>query len=168
MTRARNHLGRALFRLADLDAADALFAESIRLDPSHGEAYESRAIVAEVRGDQSTAAALFQAALDRMEFLRYSARRLGWIRATSRDPALRDGAQAVALFERLAARSDFRDASALDGLAAALAEAGRFDDAVARARQAAERARAAGNPHAAAQSAERAELYRQREVLRLP
>jgi len=61
---------------------------------------------------------------------------LSWIRATSADAAWRDGAAAVRLAERACALTSNRDVDALDSLAAAYAEAGRFADAVRAARQA--------------------------------
>jgi len=63
--------------------------------------------------------------------------RLAWLLATCPDPAVRDGQTAVSE-ARLACRlSEFRSAAALDALAAAYAETGRFDRAVVAARHAA-------------------------------
>jgi tetratricopeptide (TPR) repeat protein len=62
---------------------------------------------------------------------------LAWLRATSADGDSRDGAQAVRLAEQVSALEP-DDADALDTLAAAYAEAGRFDDAVKAARRALE------------------------------
>ena len=56
--------------------------------------------------------------------------RVAWLLATSREPSLRDGAEAVALAERAARLTGNQDASILDVLAAAYAESGRFADAV--------------------------------------
>jgi tetratricopeptide (TPR) repeat protein len=56
---------------------------------------------------------------------------VAWILATDADAALRDGAAAVALAEHLCRLSGAENPLALDVLAAAQAEAGRFGDAVA-------------------------------------
>ena len=64
---------------------------------------------------------------------------LAWILATNPDAQWRDGAEAVRLAERACALSENRDADALDTLAVAYAEAGRFDDAVRAAHQALDR-----------------------------
>ncbi len=61
--------------------------------------------------------------------------------ATGPDAALRDGARAVALAEQAVKLTSQRDPVILDTLAAAYAEAGRFDDAVRTARAALELAR---------------------------
>jgi Flp pilus assembly protein TadD len=55
---------------------------------------------------------------------------LAWIRATDRSAELRDGAQAVKLAERCCKLSNYKMNGTLDTLAAAYAEAGRFDDAI--------------------------------------
>ena len=56
-------------------------------------------------------------------------RGLAWILATATEPYLRDGERAVVLAERVVAAG--ASASTLDTLAAALAESGRFDEAIA-------------------------------------
>lgn len=56
--------------------------------------------------------------------------RIAWILATAPNDNLRDGAVAVALAEKVVHKTKGKDAEAFDVLAAALAEAGRFDEAV--------------------------------------
>lgn len=55
--------------------------------------------------------------------------RIAWILATSSDPAIRDGARAVKNAEQAATLTQGGDVSALDALAAAYAEVGRYEDA---------------------------------------
>ncbi len=55
---------------------------------------------------------------------------LAWILATCRNPAIRDGAQAVEWAERACPDGDGTKARFLDSLAAAYAEVERFSDAV--------------------------------------
>ena len=69
---------------------------------------------------------------------------LGWLLATSPDPAVRDGAGAVRAATRAAEITGGRDPNVLDTRAAALAAAGSFAEAVEVARAAAELARRAG------------------------
>jgi protein O-mannosyl-transferase len=59
-----------------------------------------------------------------------AATNLAWVLATSPDPALRDGSEAVRMAERAAELTAHRDAGVLDTLAAAYAEAGDFARAV--------------------------------------
>jgi len=63
---------------------------------------------------------------------------LAWIRATSTAGAWRDGAEAVRLAERACTLTRNRDVDALDALAAAYAEVGRFAEAANAARRALE------------------------------
>jgi len=56
--------------------------------------------------------------------------RAAWILATARDDAVRDGLHALALAERAVVLTQRNDEESLDTLAAALAEAGQFDQAV--------------------------------------
>ena len=65
---------------------------------------------------------------------------LAWIRATHPDPRFRDGAQAVAGAQR-AVELSRSEVHAVDTLAAAYAEAGRFPEALVTARKALELAR---------------------------
>jgi spermidine synthase len=88
---------------------------------------------------------------------------LAWILATSPEPELRRGAEAVALAERAVAGTGRRDARALDTLAAAYAAAGRFAEARAAAAEALSRSRAAGDERHAPDIAARLALYERGE-----
>jgi tetratricopeptide (TPR) repeat protein len=71
-------------------------------------------------------------------------RRLAWFLSTSVDPAVRDGAEALQWIGPLAGRHD--DPYTLDVMAAALAESGRFEEAVSTAERGAELAASRGQP----------------------
>jgi hypothetical protein len=90
-------------------------------------------------------------------------RSLAWLLATSPDPKVRNGAQAIIVAERANQLTGYEDGMALDTLAAAYAEAGRFDNAVATESRAIELARAAGKNDLADRFATRLALYRQRK-----
>ncbi len=86
---------------------------------------------------------------------------LAWILATSRDPATRNGPEAIALARKARDETGGKDPYYLDTLAAAYAEAGRFPDAI----EAMEQAIAALSPNGrpAAEATEfrtRLDLYR--------
>ena len=85
--------------------------------------------------------------------------RLAWILATDRNASLRNGAEAVQLAERLCEVTGYQQADALDVLAAAYAEAGRFSDAIRVAQKAVELANAAGQEDLAGHIQERLKLY---------
>ena len=78
----------------------------------------------------------FAAAIALDPDLASSANNLAWIRATHRDPAVRDGAEAVRLAQRACELTGFQQPDCLDTLAAAYAEKGDFAAAERLARQA--------------------------------
>ena len=69
---------------------------------------------------------------------------LAWILAANPDSRLRNGPEAVTLAERACQLTEFRQPMFIGTLAAAYAEAGRFEDAVKAAEQARDLAVAAG------------------------
>ena len=87
--------------------------------------------------------------------------------ATAPDDSVRDGPEAVKIMEALVERDGERSHQLLDTLAAAYAEAGRFEDAVAASQRAVERAVAAGDARAADESRRRSPMYEQGQPLRL-
>ena len=91
-----------------------------------------------------------------------SQRGLAWLLATCPDEKMRDGAAAVELAEKAAAGSRrFGYREFLDTLAAAYAEAGRFDNAASSAARAEQIASNDGKTDLADHFAQRRELYRQ-------
>lgn len=84
---------------------------------------------------------------------------LAWILATSRESTLRDGRTALALVEPLA-RREATDPAVLSTLAAALAENGRFTEAVRVAERALVQVRSAGDAAAAELLQRRLDTYR--------
>jgi tetratricopeptide (TPR) repeat protein len=86
---------------------------------------------------------------------------LAWILATAPDRSFRRGQEAIALAEEACQATGNRHPQALNTLAAAYAEAGRFEDAARKAEQAAQAAMGAGQRDMAQQIAQLVELYRQ-------
>ncbi len=93
---------------------------------------------------------------------------LAWLLATCPDPDVRNGAEAIRLASNVVDVTGRSDPSTLDTLAAALAEAGRYDEAVATARRAVELAAAAGQSAAADTIRARLSLYEQHKPCREP
>jgi protein O-mannosyl-transferase len=85
---------------------------------------------------------------------------LAWSLATNPKPELRDGAEAVRLAQQACALSGGKEPRFQGTLDAALAEVGRFADALAAAAKTRELALAAGQPDLARQAEERMALYR--------
>jgi tetratricopeptide (TPR) repeat protein/mono/diheme cytochrome c family protein len=92
---------------------------------------------------------------------------LAWALATSPDADSRQSAEALQLAERGAQLTRPQTSVALDVLAASLAAAGRFDEAIATAERAIALATAAKNDREVRQIAERLDLYRRRTPFRV-
>src|SRR5690606_32209226 len=84
---------------------------------------------------------------------------LAWILATHKDPTVRNGADAVRFAEHACNLTQWKRLEFIGTLDAALAEAGRFDEAIAMARKLIARAEKEGRPFLAGIAAERIALY---------
>jgi tetratricopeptide (TPR) repeat protein len=162
---AHNNLGNVL--LGRGKSGDALqhFREALRLDPMNAEAHYNVGSMLRARGDFAAALVLFRQALQLRPDWLPAVASLAWLLATAPDAALRDADQAIQFAERAADLTGRQDASAMDVLAAAYAEAGQFDRAIAAAQLA-----LTLNPDAALAAAirRRLELYRQHQPYRSP
>jgi tetratricopeptide (TPR) repeat protein len=91
---------------------------------------------------------------------------LAWLLATHPDPALRDGAEAVRLAEEACSATGYQDPRALDVLAAAYADSGRFAESVQVAQRGQTAAQAAGNAGMKQHFTQRLDLYNAQQPLR--
>jgi spermidine synthase len=91
---------------------------------------------------------------------------LAWLLATHPQAAVRNAAEAVELAERAVALTGRNHPVALNTLAAAYAEAGRFDDAIATAETAMQKARSMGQPAMAREISSLLALYRSGKPVR--
>jgi tetratricopeptide (TPR) repeat protein len=112
-----------------------------------------------VRGDHAGAIARYESALAVWPEMPAARASLAWALATTSEEPLRDPARALVLAQEAAERARFRDANALDTLAAAHAANGDFAQATEIARIAHEIARRTRQPKLAAQIEERQRGY---------
>ena len=84
---------------------------------------------------------------------------LAWLRAANPDPAFRNGDEAVQLAQQACALTRYQRPIIVGTLAAAYAEAGRFDEAIATAQRARDLALTAGQKELADQNQQLLELY---------
>ena len=127
---AHTNLGIALNLHGNSKEAIDHFRQALRIDPDDAQAHTSLGIALGVQGDFPAAIRQYTRALDLNPDIPLALNSLARIRATHPDAKLRDGAEAVRLAERCCKLSGYRVATALNTLAAAYAEAGRFDDAI--------------------------------------
>ncbi len=92
--------------------------------------------------------------------------RIAWILATSPDDKIRNGTDAVRIARRAVNKTRRKDAEALDALAAAMAETGRFDDAIQAAQEALQLLSQGSNSSFASAVESRLVLYRKGQPYR--
>ena len=164
---AHNNLGNVLFKLDKVPEAITEYAAALRIKPDNVGAHYNLGVALAGQGRVPEAMAQYREALRLKPDLSPALHKLAWALATDGDANLRNAGEAVQLAERLCAITKYQHAEDLDVLAAAYAEAGRFNDAVQAAQKALELAGAAGqqelapNGHSglAQQIQERLKLY---------
>jgi len=162
--RAEAQLALLALDRGDTVEAEARLARALALEPRDGEVATRLGELWARSGRSREALALWRQAYAQDQELAFAANNIAWLLATHPDASLRDGAQAVALAERAVQLTAGTDAGVLDTLAAAYAEAGRFDSAAATARRAL--AAAGDDPALAAGIAQRLDGYAARRPWR--
>ncbi|HXC36781.1 MAG TPA: tetratricopeptide repeat protein [Candidatus Acidoferrales bacterium] len=153
-------LGRLLFHDRKFDQAAVAFENAIRLKPDDDEAHFSLGLILQGKGRDSEAIAQYRRVVEVSPNSVAALNNLAWLLAADSDPALRNGTQAVALAEHACQLNRYQVAQVVGTLAAAYAEAGRFDDAVAAAQKAHDIALTAGDNQLTARNAKLMELYK--------
>jgi tetratricopeptide (TPR) repeat protein len=127
---AYNDRANAYGYKGDLDKAIADETEAIRLNSDFVQAYYARGVFYDRKGDYAKAAADFNEAVRlKLDFVE-AYNHLAWLLAVCPDATVRNGEYAVQYALKACDLSDWKNDSFLNALAAAYAEAGRFDDAV--------------------------------------
>ncbi len=140
---------------------------AFQLDSNQAEAAYYLAYALDLQGSAEAARAQYERAVSSQHGWLDAVARSAWIEATHPDSPPRNGKLAVIQADIACRATGQRDARWLDILAAALAEVGRFDEAMSTARQA--HALAAGsNPALANEIQHRIERYENRQPWRAP
>lgn len=161
-----NNMGNLLLQRERIAEAEPYFAEAARVAPLEPAPAEGLANVVYQQGRTAQAIPLYERALALKQDNYNVLNNLAWLLATQ-PPPLRDGPRAVGLAARActlvgAGSADFP--AFLDTYAAALAAAGRFDEAVQSATRAIQQANMAGNKDLAQQIQGRLQRYRNRNT----
>lgn len=159
---AHNNLGRLLAYEGRTDEAAAHLTRALAVREDYAEAHFNLARVLLTQDRAAEAVAHYRRASALLPEWLPALGELAWTLATDPSAGARDATEAVLLAERAVELTKRQDPAALDGLAAAYAAAGRFDEAVAIAQRAAGLAQTA-SPKAVAQIAQRLALYQQRQ-----
>jgi len=142
------------------------FREALRIDPGHVRAGHNLATALFNLGRTSEAIEQYLRVLEHQASFQPSLHELARIRATHPDPQFRNGAEAVGLMERACGQMPREDPAYLDTLAAAYAEANRFEEALEVAARALKLARARGDRQLASALEYRLTLYGRRKPFR--
>ena len=125
----RIRLAEALGRAGDRSASEAEFEAILGQFPGSADTWLPLAAARQRAGADGAARDLLEKAVTAEPDNPAAIRALAWRLATHPDAGQRDGARAAALARQACERLSYNDYGLLDALAAALAEAGQFDEA---------------------------------------
>jgi len=157
---AHNNLAYLLIRQGKLPQAQEEFRAALRLKPGMWQAEYGLGHVLSRQGNAKQAAEHYRQALRARPDFSEALTSLAWSLATDPDPQLRNGAEAVVLAERACRLTSYNQAGALQALAAAYAETGRFTEALKWAEKAKDLAQGAGQKEFAQKLQAMSELFR--------
>jgi Tfp pilus assembly protein PilF len=152
-------LGRAFAGHHEYDQAIIQFQNALRLQPNDADAELAMAMVLAHSRQVADTMSHFRRVLELAPDSVAALNSLSWLLATTSDSRLRDGGEAVRLAEHACQLTQYRKPFLVGTLAAAYAEAGRFNDAVITAQKAQDLALAQGQKEIAARNKELMALY---------
>jgi len=156
---AHNNLGFLFALKGDLDKAINHYKIALKIKPDHFRTNYNMGNALMLKGDVNAAVGYYKRALEMDPGSSDLANTLAWILATNKDPEIRNGKDAVLYAEMACKGTGYKEASLLDTLAAAYAEAGRFPEAARTAQKAIERAEASGDKSLLGEMKKRLQLY---------
>jgi tetratricopeptide (TPR) repeat protein len=133
---AHYNLGNALIQKGKIEEAIVHFQKALQLNPDDAEACYKLGNILLQKGRVDEAITHLQKTLQIKPDSPDVLNNLAWLLATSPDAHIRDGVQAVKYAERACELTNYKQTIMVGTLAAAFAEAGRFDDAIATAQKA--------------------------------
>jgi tetratricopeptide (TPR) repeat protein len=149
------------------DLAQTWCQEALRLNPTSGESHHMLGVAYFNSNRVADALASFRRAAELSPRNLTALKTLTWVLATSPDPKIHNGPEAVAFAKKMFGRDVTKapDPSMFDVAAAAYARAGRYEDAIKVLDQGIERARGARGMQLRAVLEERRELYKRHQPL---
>jgi tetratricopeptide (TPR) repeat protein len=157
---AHYNLGNTLLQKGKVDEAITHFQKALEIKPDYAEVHNNLGEVLLQKGSVDEAITHFQKALQLKPGFLEVHNNLAWVLATAAQASLRNGSQAVELAQRANQLAGGENPIYLHTLAAAYAEAGRFDDARRSAQKAMDLARAAGQSNLAERLNGELKLYK--------
>ncbi|MFH1007201.1 MAG: tetratricopeptide repeat protein [Candidatus Latescibacterota bacterium] len=165
---AHNNLGVALARQGKAKEAIGHFRQAMRIQPNTRSAWDNLGMLLTMRrrGFGDTIRVLREALAYAPDHLSVTVN-LVYLLAACPEGNFRDGSEAVKLAERVCLATTYENPQALDALAAAYAETGRFEDAVQKAEHALQIAGSSGHDKLGKQIQARRNLYQAHRKYRL-
>ena len=158
-----NNLGVLLAEHGDTEEALGYLRQAVRLKPGQANVFGKLGWALDSQGKTGRAIIFYREALRAQPDDVQVCNNLAWLLATSSDSNFRNGEEAVKWAEHACALTSFAQAPVVGTLAAAYAEAGRFEDAVATAEKAIGVAQAAGQNDVSERNRQLRDLYRARK-----
>jgi len=152
--------GQAFALYHQNDQAIVQFQNALRLQPDDAGAELDLAMILADNRQIADALPHYRRALELVPDSVAALNNLAWLLATTSDPRLRDGGEAVHLAEHACQLTRYQKPFLVGTLAAAYAEAGRFNEAVTTAQRAHDLALAQGQKEVAAKNEQLLELYK--------
>jgi protein O-mannosyl-transferase len=165
-TEAHNNLATALLYQGNEKEAIYHYYEALRSNPNYAGAYYNLAKIYANQGKTEKTIILYRKALDCNPEMIQALYNLSWINATHENEKYRNGEKAIELAEKLSKITQYNHPMALDALAAAYAETGKFDTAVLTAEKGLELAKQQGPKELAFGLKNRLELYKKGQPYR--
>ena len=159
-TEAHNNLGTVLAYQGNFKEAVYHFNKALESNPKYAGAYYNLGKLYANHGKIEKAILLYQKALKLNPENTQALYNLSWLTATHENEKFRNGEKAVELGEKLCKITQYNQPLALDALAAAYAETGRFDTAVLTAQRALKLAQVLGPQELALGLKKRLQLYK--------
>ncbi len=161
-----NNLGAALLAAGELDEAIVELTKAVELRPDHGGAHNNLGQALLRRQNMSGAIEHLRRAAELKKCSPRTLGQLAWLLATLPDDRLRNGAEAAGHAEEACRQTGRKSPELLDILAAAEAEAGRYQDAVRTASEAIEVALASNRAEVVGKIRQHLDLYQRHQTLR--
>ena len=162
----RDQIGLLLMNGGHWTEAETLFDETLSREPGDYIAHINLGQILTHFGRQPEAIAQLEAALQNKPDGVDALNNLAWTLATGPDANVRDGGRAVQLAEHACELTHYQKTILVGTLAAAYAEAGRFDDAMATTQKAIALAQQSGEKDLLQKNQELLERYRQHQTAR--
>jgi protein O-mannosyl-transferase len=163
---AKSNLGFILAMQGKYDEAISWCRAALRLRPSLAQTHYLLGMALLATGERQEAVTEYRSCLAINANHTLSCNDLAWVLSTDPNEKLRNGLEAVSLGERACRLTGYKDAQFVGTLAAAYAEAGRFDEAIKTAQRAKTIAEQTGETELVKKNEELLRLYRARQPYR--